>query len=365
MHLKIDSSQLTGPFAALFLGAQAGLFTSVPTAASKATSFAAWKAPLIATLVAALLAGCAQTRGPAPVEKRPIAKAPVPTQRSITGVPPAPVSDGSYRIKRGDTLIGIALDHGVSWRDIVAWNQLDNPNLIEVDQVLRVKPLPGEKVTSLAAAAGPAGTSSTALPKQDPKSEAKSATGVEVRPIASSSSAGVGNGVKPAPTTAVPPKTANSAASASPPAVVASAPLTPPASASAPSAAGAVASVDGVNWGWPGGGRVINQFADPGYKGIALSGVEGDPVVAASDGRVVYSGSGLRGYGNLVIVKHDADFLTAYAHNRTILVSEGQTVKRGQKIAELGKTDSDVPKLHFEVRKSGKPVDPMKFLPAR
>jgi lipoprotein NlpD len=96
-----------------------------------------------------------------------------------------------------------------------------------------------------------------------------------------------------------------------------------------------------------------------------LSGAEGDPVLAAGDGRVVYSGSGLRGYGNLVIVKHEGDFLTAYAHNRSILVSEGQTVKRGQKIAELGKTDSEIPKLHFEVRRAGKPVDPMKYLAQR
>jgi lipoprotein NlpD len=126
-----------------------------------------------------------------------------------------------------------------------------------------------------------------------------------------------------------------------------------------------VAVAETISLSWPGRGQVITQFADPGYKGIALSGAEGDPVLAAGDGRVVYSGSGLRGYGNLVIVKHEGDFLTAYAHNRSILVSEGQTVKRGQKIAELGKTDSEIPKLHFEVRRAGKPVDPMKYLAQR
>jgi len=120
-----------------------------------------------------------------------------------------------------------------------------------------------------------------------------------------------------------------------------------------------------VMFAWPTQGKILTNFSDPGYKGIALAGNEGDPVSAASDGRVVYSGSGLRGYGNLVIVKHDGDFLTAYAHNKSILVKEGQTVKRGQKIAELGMTDSDVPKLHFEVRQSGKPVDPIAFLPPR
>jgi lipoprotein NlpD len=343
MHLKINSSQLSGRSVMLF----------------------------IAALVIALLAGCAQKRGPAPVEKRPVAKAPTPSQRSITGAPLAAVPEGFYSVKRGDTLIGIALDHGVSWRDVVAWNQLDNPNLIEVDQLLRVKPLPGERATAVAAAPA-AGT------RQDPRSEARAAGGIEVRPIAAapagaSATASTNTSANSAASAGAAPKAApgspSATPSATPPTVIASAPLSVPAPAAsqgaAAPAAGAVASVEGVNWGWPGSGRVINQFADPGYKGIALSGAEGDPVVAASDGRVVYSGSGLRGYGNLVIVKHDADFLTAYAHNKTILVSEGQTVKRGQKIAELGKTDSDVPKLHFEVRKSGKPVDPMKFLPAR
>ncbi len=331
MHLKINSSQL----------------------ASRSVT------PLIAALVIALLVGCAQTRGPAPVEKRSVAKVPTPSQRSMTGTPLAAVPEGFYSVKRGDTLIGIALDHGVSWRDVVAWNKLDNPNLIEVDQLLRVKPLPGERATAVAAAPA-AGT------RQDSRSEARAAGGIEVRPItAASAGASANTSANSAASAGAAPK----AASATPPTVIASAPLSVPTPAASQGAAapatGAVASVEGVNWGWPGSGRVINQFADPGYKGIALSGAEGDPVVAASDGRVVYSGSGLRGYGNLVIVKHDADFLTAYAHNKTILVSEGQTVKRGQKIAELGKTDSDVPKLHFEVRKSGKPVDPMKFLPAR
>ena len=109
----------------------------------------------------------------------------------------------------------------------------------------------------------------------------------------------------------------------------------------------------------------MTQFADPGYKGIALSGAEGDPVTAAADGRVVYSGNGLRGYGNLVIVKHNNTYLTAYAHNQALLVKEDQTVRKGQKIAEMGSSDTDRVKLHFEVRRQGKPVDPVKFLPSR
>jgi lipoprotein NlpD len=110
---------------------------------------------------------------------------------------------------------------------------------------------------------------------------------------------------------------------------------------------------------------VITQFAEGGSKGIAIAGAPGEAVFAAERGRVVYSGNGLRGYGNLVIVKHANDFITAYAHNRAILVKEGQSVRRGQKIAELGMSDADRPMLHFELRKGGKPIDPLGFLPSR
>lgn len=273
---------------------------------------------LAAGFAVVLIVGCAPSRIPAPVEIRSVGKASSVAQRSAPNpvaaapnetvvsssavpapLPPAP--EGFYRVKRGDTLIGISLDHGVAWRDLVSWNAIDNPNIIEVDQLLRVK--------------------------------SPNASRMEVKPIA-------------------PP------AQPSPPAV---------ASQATPTATPAITkpAVETVAFAWPGKGKVIAQFADPGYKGIAISGNEGDPVSAAADGRIVYSGNGLRGYGNLVIIKHDGDFLTAYAHNKSILVNEGQTVKRGQKIAELGKTDSDIPKLHFEVRKSGKPVDPLKFLSSR
>lgn len=267
---------------------------------------------------------CAPSRVPAPVESRKISKsAPAPTRSASVAtdqasVPLPAAPDGFYRVRRGDTLIGISLDHGAAWRDIAAWNQIENPNLIEIDQLLRVRP-PNSPPKQIVAA-----------PKTDPRADLKTDSKTTVQPI------------NPATT---------KAASANP----------------APNAATAAKPIaaENIALSWPGRGQVITQFSDPGYKGIAISGVEGDPVSAAGDGRVVYSGNGLRGYGNLVIVKHDGDFLTAYAHNKSILVSEGQTVKRGQKIAELGKTDSDIPKLHFEVRRSGKPVDPLKFLAQR
>lgn len=110
---------------------------------------------------------------------------------------------------------------------------------------------------------------------------------------------------------------------------------------------------------------MTTAFDDVKSKGLAISGKVGDPVVAAADGRVVYAGSGLRGYGNLVIVKHNSTYLTAYAHNQTLLVKEDQTVRRGQKIAEMGSTDAERVQLHFEIRKQGKPVDPAKLLPLR
>ncbi|MDP9045752.1 MAG: peptidoglycan DD-metalloendopeptidase family protein, partial [Pseudomonadota bacterium] len=136
--------------------------------------------------------------------------------------------------------------------------------------------------------------------------------------------------------------------------------------AAAPAAPAATREGDeNVNWGWPSTGAVIAPFDEGKVKGLSIGGKAGDPVLAAADGRVVYAGSGLRGYGNLIILKHNNTYLTAYAHNQVLLVKEDQTVRRGQKIAEMGSTDSDTVKLHFEIRKQGKPVDPARLLPPR
>lgn len=297
------------------------------------------KAPVAAVLWAVILAGCANPR-PAPIEYRRVLNQVANIFQSTPEPSAEPVPAGYYRVKSGDTIIGIALENGVSWRDIVNWNQLANPNLIEVGQLLRVRGSGGPAPADMRASA----PQTSAVPQSAP---------------------------------AVPASAPVTPAQPSAPVAVASAPVTPAkpvvreatkevareTTKAAPTVASGSSSSS--RWGWPGNGNVVGQFSDSGSKGISISGNEGDPVVAAGDGRVVYSGSGLRGYGNLVIVKHDDDFLTAYAHNKSIMVSEGQSVKRGQKIAELGKTDSDVPKLHFEVRKSGKPVDPMTYLPPR
>ncbi|WP_296873588.1 peptidoglycan DD-metalloendopeptidase family protein, partial [Tibeticola sp.] len=140
----------------------------------------------------------------------------------------------------------------------------------------------------------------------------------------------------------------------------ASAPAAAPAPAPAPAA-----EADEIAFIWPAQGALIAVFDEQKHKGLDIAGKPGDPVVAAADGRVVYAGAGLRGYGNLIILKHNNTFLTAYAHNQTLLVKEDQTVRKGQKIAELGASDADRPKLHFEIRRQGKPVDPAKYLPAR
>jgi lipoprotein NlpD len=203
-------------------------------------------------------------------------------------------------------LTRIGLDHGQSWRDLVSWNNLPNAHLIEVGQVLRVAP-PGAMVE---------------------------ASGVVVQPMGGS--AEVVPAAKPA------------------------APASAPTSASAPSA-----NDEGLGFAWPASGSVIAGFDEAKNKGLDIAGKAGDPVLAAADGQVVYAGAGLRGYGNLIILKHNNTFLTAYAHNQALLVKEDQKVRKGQKIAEMGKTDADRVKLHFEIRRQGKPVDPAKYLPAR
>jgi lipoprotein NlpD len=143
------------------------------------------------------------------------------------------------------------------------------------------------------------------------------------------------------------------------------APVAAPSSGLSSTQATGVASEDDVSWIWPTHGAVLAGFDEVKNKGLDIGGAAGDPVLAAADGRVVYVGAGLRGYGNLIILKHNNTFLTAYAHNSALLIKEDQSVRQGQKIAEMGSSDSDRVKLHFEIRRQGKPVDPAKYLPAR
>ena len=277
---------------------------------------------LLALLSACVLAGCANKNRPAPVEDRSpnATKAPA---KMIAGADNSG-KPGYYSVKSGDTLIRIGMDNGQSWRDIARWNNIENPNLIETGQVLRVTP-----------------------PEE---------TGVVVRPVSSTNVV-----TSPAPASAASaPATATNTAAVRPPASAASPPNS---STPANNLANTDSVEETVSFQWPTRGNVLAGFDEVKNKGIDISGKAGDPVLAAADGKVVYAGSGLRGYGNLVILKHNNTYLTAYAHNQSLLVKEDQAIKRGQKIAEMGNSDADQVKLHFEIRRQGKPVDPAKYLP--
>lgn len=286
----------------------------------------------VLVVAALVLAGCGtRTRAPAPVEDRSAGMRTAPLPGTATAIEPVkPLQGvenagkpGYYTVRAGDTLIRIGLESGQNWRDIVRWNNIENPNVIEVGQVLRVAPT--ETVVA------------RAVPPQ-PVMPAPAAS----QPAQAASSPAL-------PASSVPRGTVSTAA----PGPVGSQPAVPP--------------EEEVAWNWPapGNSTVIAAFDEVRNKGLDIGGKAGDPVLAAADGRVVYAGAGLRGYGNLIILKHNNTYLTAYAHNQALLVKEDQTVRKGQKIAEMGSSDTDRVKLHFEIRRQGKPVDPANLLPPR
>ena len=289
-----------------------------------------------AFLAVVLLVGCANPKLRAPVEERPVA-----ASRPLGGsTPGSSVSEagqlrqlpgaenagkpGYYTVKPGETLIRIGLENGQNWRDVARWNNIENPNLIEAGQVLRVVPQPSDSV------AAPVSSRPVITTKVEPRA-------LETKPA---------------------PLAVASSPAAAEPAAAATLPLSP---------ASTIAAKDdeGLNWLWPASGSIISSFDEGKNKGVVISGKAGDPVLASADGKVVYAGSGLRGYGNLVILKHNSTYLTAYAHNQTLLVKEEQAVRRGQRIAEMGSSDADSVRLHFEIRKQGKPIDPLRLLPPR
>ncbi|WP_085315041.1 peptidoglycan DD-metalloendopeptidase family protein [Derxia lacustris] len=296
-------------------------------------------------LLLGLLAACSSPQRQAPIVDRSSASASAGAAATASSGSAPIVSAGgaagytgaprSYVVRKGDTLYKIAVEHGKDYRDIAALNQLESPDRIIVGQTLRIDPAEG--------ASPAAGVPAVATP-------VVIGAPLENRPL--------GDAAKPAtrpPADAAPAKPADTA---KPPEAAKPAPAT-----DAPKPA---ASDDGpITWAWPTGGRVIEGFDEARNKGLDLGGAIGDPVLAASDGKVVYAGNGLRGYGQLLIVKHNDNYLSAYAHNSKLIAQYGDSVKRGQKIAELGNSDSDRPKLHFEIRRQGKPVDPTRFLPAR
>jgi lipoprotein NlpD len=273
--------------------------------------------PAIVAVIGLLLAACSSTK---------VRQAPIVEPRAATATPspvapqPAPPAaanreapNGLYTVQRGDTLKEIAAAHGRDMRDLARWNNLDDPNKLTVGQVLRVNP-PIEG--AVAAPIAPAGSA-------------------QARPLSPAS--------PPQPPGSPPPTAAPSTPAAPQPSALA--------------------------WAWPASGKVLVKFDEKldeiRNKGIDIAAKEGDPVTAAADGVVLWIGNTMRGYGNLVILKHNEEFTSAYAHNSRVLVKKDQAVKRGDRIADAGKSDAATPRLHFEIRRSGRPVDPQQFLPTR
>lgn len=342
-------------------------------------------------IIVLLLGGCMVAKQPAPIVERSPELPRPPAAKPKPGAPVAAQAarataddprSATYTVKRGDTLYGIALDHGQDYRDIARWNNLADPNVIEVGQVLRVRD-PASARAAAGLDASQAGTTVTSpyqaapmaegrevgtqaakpLPEQKPPTTAAVETAPDSGVISSPravklpysdaalaklrSAAGEGASKPAAPVVTETPAVKPDAA----PAKV----ETPPASSEDP---------EGVAWSWPAKGAILANFNESsGPKGLQIAGEMGQPVLASAGGRVVYTGSGLRGYGNLVIIKHNNTYLSAYAHNRAVLVKQGDNVARGQKIAEMGNSDANRVMLHFEIRRLGKPVDPVKFLP--
>ena len=287
---------------------------------------------LSSVLTLLLMAACATTpMTPAPVVERSVnvatnnptinpvtAVRPAAAANVVTPVKPTMAIDGkSYTVKKGDTLFGIALETGLSYRDLAQWNSITNPSYIQVDQILRLT-APNTLATPVVAS-----TSALATPVAMPGTPVIT----PAKPIA----------------------------------------VAAPAIASTPAVPAPVAATGDIVWQWPVKGKTSQPFVEGKSKGLEIAGKMGDAIAAAADGEVVYAGSALKGYGQMLIVKHSPVYLTAYAHNSALMVKEGQQVKRGQKIAEMGNTESDngQTKLHFELRRSGKPVDPVKLLPAQ
>ncbi len=294
-------------------------------------------------IVAAGLSSCGRqdvvSRSPAGEESH-VTHAPV---RSSVA-PPAVVE--TYRVLKGDTLFGIAFRHGVDYRDLASWNGISAPYKIYVGRELKMGP---------AGSAMPASSTAAVSPPPSTKPLTNSRPDIPPPPPSSSGSAS-SISATPAASTA----TAAASANSSPQPASTSSPV----SATAPKES---ATSGGLAWRWPSKGAMISGYVagDQTRQGIDIAGKAGDPVTAAADGNVVYSGNGLVGYGELIIIKHNDTFLSAYGHNRKRLVEEGQRVTAGQQIAEMGSSSASRDMLHFEIRKNGKPINPLDYLPSR
>jgi len=279
----------------------------------------------VALAFSLLFSGCA-SQAPAPIEQKAASgqqgRPAVPRSAASATQRPAGAAQGSYRVASGDTLYSIAFRFGVDHRQLAQWNGIENPNRIFVGQTLRLSPRGG--------GAAPAPSRAEVVVTPLPPSTVRSPQVVPETPVA-----------------VAPPATATK--------------QTPPMTATV----GGSRTVNGVSWSWPASGKARRAVAASGSEGLEILGSRGQPVAAAAAGQVVYSGNGLRGYGELIIIKHNDIFLSAYAHNDKRLVNEGASVKAGQQIALMGDSEASEVMVHFEIRKNGKAVSPLQFLPQR
>ena len=267
-------------------------------------------------LVLSFLWGCT-VPAPAPVVSRSVDMEKKPAEAYY--IKKGSLVDGSfYIVEKGETLYGIALAFGQNWRDIATWNDLNDPNRIKQGQRLQVLPLNKSK------SAIPIPLRATTVKPPDNRVEIEQNTDKDEQLVGESENLSDDLSLE-----------------------------------------GGKPITSALGWAWTANGQVIEKFTDSNSKGISIAGLAGEDIYAVGDGKVVYSGNGLRGYGNLIIVKHAGEFITAYAHNKSIFVKEGEDVSKGQKIAEMGMSETNRPKLLFEVRKGGKPLDPLKYLPQR
>jgi lipoprotein NlpD len=310
----------------------------------------------------AVLAGCGSEPVQAPVSdlRPPAVRTPAPTPPAAApAVVNAPA--GYYVIKRGDTLYSIALENGADYRDVARWNKLDDPTKIAVGQMIRVAPPEGEATVQVGAAHGAGPLQARPLEGAATAQQVPADGGAKVAPKALRLPYSEENLAMLSKGEALP-------GAATPAPTVPTAPAVPagpaaPSKSEPPKAAAVARDPDSLDFIWPAHGGLLAKFSEPNSKGVDIGGKSGDPVVAAAAGQVLYTGTGIRGFGKLIVIRHENGFSSVYAHNREILVKEGQNVSRGQRIAELGDSDADRPKLHFEIRKSGKPVDPLRYLP--
>jgi lipoprotein NlpD len=328
--------------------------------------------PRAIALASVLLLAACGSNPPAPVVDM---SSVAPVERE-SAAPRSPAPGGTYRVVRGDTLYAIAFRNGVDYRELAAWNGIEPPYRIYAGQELRLSPASPDQATARATtAAAPAAATQSPSPAASVAAPAVASNGKpsasvfeDVPPAPQTPARDEAVSPSPAPPTNAPAPTASASASPPPKSTASEAPAKPVAEVPSPKPpAEAPVNGGGFAWRWPGKGALIGSYVagDQTRQGIDIAGTAGDPVLAAGDGEVVYSGNGLLGYGELIIVKHNASFLSAYGHNRKRLVQEGERVKAGQQIAEMGSSASARDELHFEIRKNGKPVNPLDYLPPR